>query len=236
MRAVPAILIVLLGAGCGMNAEPFALRSAPSYSVAEAPARLDRHAALNRPISLIHVTQGYSYGMSPAGPEMWYLNLAVLPLVTESGDANFIDAGAGFSLRSGWFAPTGLDLNGFGPRISFEVGWETSEHSYDLMPGVDATHNRFLIGARLVDPRFQRGRPYVTMGFAFHTISFTNLDPTFDIDGEGFYFGAGGEVPVAPGIFLGLGGEYHSWVGSDGRGGEGDIGTFELTMGVEFHF
>lgn len=178
-----------------------------------------------------YYSDAYGGGVTP----MWYLGASVQPVVSHFSDAEMLESGPGFSVRAGFFAD-GIYGGGFDPLIALELSFEISKHDHETDPAVDVTFTRFLFGGRLVDPRFDMVRPYLSLGFGFYALDFSGAAPGSDLAGFGGYGATGVELRVAENVSIDFGAQVHSWTDEDTFGNTLTLGAFQFNIGVTLNY
>lgn len=168
-------------------------------------------------------------------PVAGFIEVGVLPLVLPGGDlGQILKAGTGWTIRAGWTAP---DPGGYMPdfQIALDLAWQTSRHDYEFGGG-EATHDRFLLGGRLIDRRFAGTVPYLTFGLAFHNVHLAGFPPGSDVSGSGFYSGLGAQIQFSPLVSAVLGGEFHAWSDADAPAAASEETTLQFWAGLRLEF
>ena len=218
-RRIAAGLLALFAGGCGLS-RPDAQFVPPLESNPRA-------------VQANYYAPGYG---GSGGSGMWYVGGSVQPLVSHFADADELKSGPGFGLRGGFFADSGMQEMSFDALIALELSFETSRHDHEIFSTIDATFTRFLIGGRLVDPRYGLVRPFVSLGVGFYVLNFSGAVPGSDLAGFGGYVGTGVELMLAENFSIEFGAQVHSWTDEDALGDTLTLGAFQFNIGAALNY
>jgi hypothetical protein len=159
---------------------------------------------------------------TPVWAKGWYLGGEFQ--LTSLGDSivEDIDTGYGLALDFGYR---------FSTKFSLDFLWGISFHDED---NNDVEYMRFLGGGKLIFSDPDRLQPYLIFGLESHLIFRSILD---DINGSGYYIGAGTDYYISEKSSLDIGIKYSIWTGEiDIPSTSEDVATTTLSVAYKYHF
>lgn len=170
----------------------------------------------------------YLPGRSP-----WYGLITLSPYVSQMGilaDTERADSGMGFGAVFGYDMPLFSATS-----LGFEMSYEQSRHQ-NLSSDVGALATRLGAGLRMTFRIDETIRPFVIAGAGAYSMDFDDLDPKFDLSGEGFYFGGGTGFALKSRFAIKAGMCMHIWDAAEASGRGGVAQTLTVNLGAAVNF
>lgn len=159
---------------------------------------------------------------TPVCAKGWYLGGEFQ--LTSLGDSDIEDIGTGYGFA--------LDFGyRYSPKFSLDFLWGISFHDED---NNNVEYMRFLGGGKLSFKDPDQLQPYLIFGLESHLIFRNILD---DIDGSGFYIGAGADYYMSEKSSLDIGLRHSMWTGEiDIPSTSESMTTDTLSIAYKYHF